>query len=681
DALAAFVERLLAKKPGQRPAGADAARRELEEIVPTIRDGLAKVTKVTSSLSQAPEATIDVTSDSTRDATRDLPDDATGAAPESLSPGSAIARYQVIRKLGAGAMGVVYLAYDRQLERNLAIKLMLPNAHHRHATARLVREARGLARLSHPNVVSIFDIGSHAGSLYIAMEYVPGQTLRKWLKAEPKPAWTETLAVLLQAGRGLAAIHAASLVHRDFKPDNVIVGSDGCVRVLDFGLVRVATPAFDMVNLVESTTLLGRRPGSGDRLARAPTMAEKLTRTGAIIGTPAYMALEQLAGDEVDALTDQFGFCVAAYEALFGKRPFVGQSLEELVAKMTGGELEAPAEDCPVPAGVHAALVRGLNVTPEGRWPDMSALIDALEAGAGDVALPSSPERDSATALRRRRLMSGIGGAAALSAALGLGVWIGSSLGDAGGEAEGAETMATERAESGFDPALAARNDELARMLALAQARYAVVAAGDADPQRRHQALRDAIEARGHDWGGEPIPPEVSAAMLAVTAELRPTRELAISGTKLVAAFDGAGQLATADQDGVLVLWGSGDDEDGAEQRLEGHEGPVRSLLFSDDGELLLSIGEDRRAHLWHPKTGTRLKSFEDAQVERAVFVPGSRDLVLATTGGTLERWALVRGRELERGATVETGGRVTALAFDREGARSFALVEGPDEG
>src|SRR5215471_9611631 len=196
-----------------------------------------------------------------------------------LAPG----RYKLVEKLGVGGMGVVYLAEDPQLGRQVAIKLMDPKTSGTQSASegrgRLLREAQALAQLSHPNVIAVYDVGTSANQVFIAMEYVEGSTLSQWL-AERKRTWHEVLSTFVQAGRGLAAAHAAGIVHRDFKPDNVLVGNDGRVRVLDFGLARP---------LAETKT--------APRLAKLDV---PVTEPGRFIGTPAYMAPEQLTGEQVD---------------------------------------------------------------------------------------------------------------------------------------------------------------------------------------------------------------------------------------------------------------------------------------------------------------------------------------------------------------------------------------------
>jgi WD40 repeat protein/serine/threonine protein kinase len=283
------------------------------------------------------------------------------------SPPERIGRYTVRGLLGQGGMGEVYECYDGDLDRRVAVKLL----HESRDSGRLLREARGLARLSHPNVVAVYEVGEHEGAPFLAMELVDGQTLSRWLvvhrRARPR-SWEEILDVLRQAGRGLEAAHAAGLVHRDFKPDNVIVGADGRVRVLDFGLARSAA---------ETETL---------------DFDQTVTRPDAIVGTPRYMALEQWSGRTSTPATDQYAFCVVAHEALFGVRPFAAEHFWQLPHKISSAELEPIPRDSPVPARIYRAIVRGLAGDPAARWPSLGALLSALEAPAGLIDF--STERD-----------------------------------------------------------------------------------------------------------------------------------------------------------------------------------------------------------------------------------------------------------------------------------------------
>ncbi|HEX5747725.1 MAG TPA: tetratricopeptide repeat protein [Archangium sp.] len=305
--------------------------------------------------------------------TAGVPDVSSSGGAEALARGATLSRYVVQERIGSGAMGVVYAAYDPELDRQVALKLLRPEGRHvEELRQRLLREAQALARLSHPHVVAVHDVGMCGDGVFLALELVDGTTLADWLK-EPRP-WREVLRVFVDAGRGLAAAHAAGLVHRDFKPANVLVGRDGRARVTDFGLARPITSA-------------GALPEPSS--AQVPVAQEDslglLTRTGALLGTPAYMAPEQLEGHGVDALSDQFSFCVALYEALHGVRPFEGLSLEELGRSAREGRVKPPGRDSKVPARVRNAVLRGLRPKPADRFPSMEALLAALDPGPGRV--------------------------------------------------------------------------------------------------------------------------------------------------------------------------------------------------------------------------------------------------------------------------------------------------------
>ena len=321
------------------------------------------------------------------DPTRDPARESYKVAPR-LTEGDKVGRYVVLNKVGDGGMGVVYAAYDPELDRKVAIKLLMTSlggsldAELAEQRTRLLREAQAMAKLSHPNVITVHDVGEFGDQVFVAMEFIDGCTLTKWL--ESKQSWRERLATLLAAGRGLAAAHRAGLVHRDFKPDNVLIDREGRAVVTDFGLARPAagkTDSFKTLAVVEST----------------PVMSAQLTRTGALVGTPAYMAPEQLAGDRSDALADQFSFCVTVYEGLYGQRPFEGRVLGELMANVSTGRIRPLPRDTEVPRRVRRALLRGLSVDREARFPTMESLISELSHDPGrtrrrwaTVLLPSS---------------------------------------------------------------------------------------------------------------------------------------------------------------------------------------------------------------------------------------------------------------------------------------------------
>ncbi|MFP2913550.1 serine/threonine-protein kinase, partial [Pyxidicoccus sp. 3LFB2] len=276
-------------------------------------------------------------------------------ATDDVRRGAVLGRYVVLDKLGAGGMGVVLSAYDPKLDRKVALKLVRSLKGHGAAELqqRLLREAQAVARLSHPHVIAVFDVGTVDERLFMAMEFVEGPTLRKWLTAT-KRDWREVLAAFQQAGQGLAAAHAAGLVHRDFKPDNVLVDTRGRVRVTDFGLAR-----FEHV------------PASvlpSGALSPEAVPQDGLTRTGSLLGTPGYMAPEQWDGQEVDARGDQFSFCVALHEALYGVRPFARGTPPDFT------QLQPIPAQTPVPAWVRRVVLRGLSVAPEARFTSMDAL-------------------------------------------------------------------------------------------------------------------------------------------------------------------------------------------------------------------------------------------------------------------------------------------------------------------
>jgi serine/threonine protein kinase/tetratricopeptide (TPR) repeat protein len=367
--------------------------------------------------------------------------------------------YVLLRELGRGAIGIVYAAYHEGLDRKLAIKVLnRARAGRPDLEARLRREARALARLSHANVVQVYDVGEIDGRVFVVMEFVEGRSLREWMR-EGHPQ-DEILALFAAAGRGLAAAHAAGVVHRDFKPDNVIVGRDGRPRVLDFGLAREVTEdeagaePRGSTSEVETAVSPGAEPASpepprehetnldsedqheeqpvDDRTRAGPparlsarqlvmsrdggdphlnvrtrdpistdhgTVVEEqdefevtmqsapgdrpgdeiLTRTGVRLGTPAYMSPEQFMAKPADHRSDQFGFCVALHEAVYGRRPYPAKNQSDLLVQVHSGKMLPAAPDSPVPPWLREIIVRGLSPKPEDRWPSMDELIVALE--------------------------------------------------------------------------------------------------------------------------------------------------------------------------------------------------------------------------------------------------------------------------------------------------------------
>ena len=278
----------------------------------------------------------------------------TAAAPGVDQPVPAaatqIGRYVIERMVGAGAMGVVYAARDPSLDRAVAIKVLRGAG----SAARLTREAQMLAKLHHPNVVAVYDVGEHAGQTFVAMALVDGENLRSWL-AKPRDVG-EIVRVIRDAGRGIAAAHAAGLIHRDLKPDNIFVAKDGSVLVGDFGLARA----------------------EGEREAAAGGDGPlELTMTGMVLGTPVYMAPEHADGKPT-AASDQFSLCVTAWEALYGERPFAATTYAELRQAIALGKIRKPPDGRDVPARVRDRLERGLSADPAARFPSVEALVDAL---------------------------------------------------------------------------------------------------------------------------------------------------------------------------------------------------------------------------------------------------------------------------------------------------------------
>ena len=304
-----------------------------------------------------------------------------------LDRGATVGRYLILGRLGEGGMGVVYTAHDPELDRAVALKVMRgghgPKASSSDAPARLLREAQALARLAHPNVVAVHDVGAIGDEVWLAMEYVQGKTLGAWLKEQPRP-WREVLAIFRQAGEGLAAAHQAGLVHRDFKPDNVLVGDDGRARVLDFGLARATERTPSLPPLGDGASEPGAAR-SGPRLlssvGQRSELQSELTQDGAIVGTPAYMSPEQHLGLPVDARSDVFSFAVALWEALYGAHPFAAQTRAELIFAVTRGKVRPPARRGEAPRYVHRVLLRALSSNPGDRFADLRALLDALARG------------------------------------------------------------------------------------------------------------------------------------------------------------------------------------------------------------------------------------------------------------------------------------------------------------
>ena len=316
-----------------------------------------------------------------------------------LPAGAKLGRFEIKKLLGAGGMGHVYEAYDGELERSIALKVLRPELADgaTRLAERLLRESRMMAKVVHPAVITVHDVGRDGDAVFIAMELVRGQTLAAYVRERSDALdWRAIVALYERAGAGLAAAHAVGLVHRDFKPDNVLVEGDAArVVVTDFGIARATAGDSDGPQPPERPSRPSRPSG---RIALDDKNV-KLTATGAAIGTPAYMAPEQLAGEVVDLRADVFAFAVSLWEALFGARPFAGATVAAIRESMTRPP-QPPRSARSVPPRVIRVLARGLAIDPHDRWPDLGAFTRALEAarsprkrarwaalGAGVVAL------------------------------------------------------------------------------------------------------------------------------------------------------------------------------------------------------------------------------------------------------------------------------------------------------
>jgi hypothetical protein len=317
-----------------------------------------------------------------------------------LDRGACIGRYLVLSLIGRGTMGEVYAAYDPELDRRVALKLVHTVRGAEEDRARLVREARALGKLSHPNVVHVYDVGEHEHDVFVAMELVDGDSLDAWCRTAPAPGWQAVLAAYRDAARGLSAAHAQGLVHRDVKPSNILRGRDGRVRVVDFGLVAPSKGASAPTGGIA-------RPAAP--LPRGGALDDRLTATGALVGTPRYMAPEQHEGSRVGPESDQYSLCVALHEALYGAPPFtvprgvpISKAIGELFEQKKRGAPTTPPARTPVPAWIYEALVRGLAPRPEDRYPSLEALVMALGHD------PLAREHDLAVGARPRFAMASL---------------------------------------------------------------------------------------------------------------------------------------------------------------------------------------------------------------------------------------------------------------------------------
>ncbi len=509
-----------------------------------------------------------------------------------------IGRYTIVRPLGKGGMGVVYLAYDGELDRRVAIKLLQASSRSSKSAARLQREAMAMARLQHPNVVTVYETGEHEGQLFVAMEYIRGADMRGWLQAKAR-SWRDVLELFLQAGEGLAAAHRAGIVHRDFKPDNVLVGEDGRVRVADFGLAHVAVST-------ESD-----EPAS-DSQVRAAIADGPLTRTGAIMGTPAYMAPEQFRGVRMDERTDQFSYCVALWEALYGERPFSGQTARALGQAVLWSELSEAPSDSTVPTWLRAAVTRGLAVDSAERWSSMAELLEVLR---------NDPEERRA---RRRRVLALSSTVLVLLAALS--VFAASAL----------AKSARRRYWSSFTEELL----EIERDRGLAQAADDASHARDATRMSVYRSYGLRAGTVDH------YDPTVAAALLReVETEVR-------SGEAWISAANN-------------VLGGSISDA-----VLTGHAGTIKQLVFGPDASVLYSAATDGQVWRWDMATATGSPiTSHSAAVTKLALSPDGRQLISGSVDQTVRSWLAETG---EATLLTKHGSPISALGFSGDGRWSL---------
>jgi serine/threonine protein kinase len=632
-------------------------------------------------------------------------DEASTRAPEELRT---IGRYVVLSKIGAGGMGVVVRAYDPDLDRQVAIKVLRGHST-ADARARLLREAQAMAKLSHPNVVSVFDVGLVGDQVFVAMDYIDGEDLGRWIDGGARP-WREVVDVFMQAGAGLAAAHAAGLIHRDFKPDNVLLtrsAVSGRLRaeVADFGLARLGEegPALAAEGV--------ERPGSMDS-----ALHHRLTGIGAVMGTPAYMSPEQHAGAPVDARTDIYSFSVALYEALYGQRPYEGATLAALAAAASGPRRPPPAGSR-APSWLHQIVLTGMQPQRERRYAQMEALLAALEAGlrrgrrrlgVGALALagfgltlaiglhePAPPlcaggaER-VATAWNEARQAAGARAFAATGAPFAEGSWdlVAARLNRYSDAWVGAytETCAATRirgelSESVMDLRMSCLDRRLQALHAL------INMFEEADPKTVTRSVDAAAELPEISacadvealLGGPSAPPDgLSAAVEAAQGRLAEAWALLRTGKDQEALRLLGPLVAQAEQLGyapliveVLIARGAAEAEGGAHERGSQTQRAAlwRAIAAADDGGALAAslhlvrvvgfhLGRAEEAALWSEHAGALVRRRGDRPRERG-------DLLRATAAV-----ALAAGRNDEAVALAEQGVALARAGGDAEALR-----------
>ncbi len=606
-----------------------------------------------------------------------------------------IGRFVVIKRIGEGGMGMVFAAYDDALDRKVAVKLLHPRGSGQGSDARtrLIREAQALARLSHPSVIHVYEVGTWQEQVYVAMEFVDGGTLGQWQRQEGR-SWREVLDAYVAAGRGLAAAHAAGIVHRDFKAANVLVRRDGAVRVVDFGLARqemeagASTSSPRPVNLEVSGPSLSLVSGDSATAPDAP-----LTRTGVIMGTPAYMAPEQHLGQRADPRSDQFSFCISLYEALYGYRPFAGENLPALRRNVLAGRIEQPPRYTDIPPRILRVLERGLQQHPHDRYPAMEPLLDDLVY-------------DPRIALRRALYLL----LALALVGIAVGIWW-SEREERAARAEGAQLRAQfERAR------ILNAEEELRRAqsrtvsqkyddLVLAYAREVI----DDNPTVALAALKhltpenagwlpaartiaaDALQRGVIHRAFDPKLGRIAAmeftpngkilvlagrglALWSTSAESLFSLDSKLVFRDMALAADGR-RLAAVGQDEAIHLWELPEDLDGpvSRRRIESKDGPLLSVALSSDGEQLAVGAQDGTVRLldW---AGASKRAIDNHKgpIRSLDFSPGAEQMVSASDDGTIRLWFLDRETHWE----LEHGPGVLKARFDGDGQALWSTAE-----